>query len=87
MARGESGRIVIEVDTRLKQELKSTIITSNKSYGQWHEIFPDPILAVALLDRLLHHSTTINIRGDSYRQRHRKQTGLPKPQNQEDTMS
>ena len=56
---------------------KSTIITSNKSYGQWHEIFPDPVLAVALLDRLLHHSTVLNIRGDSYRQRHRKQAGLP----------
>ena len=56
---------------------KSTIITSNKSYGQWHEIFPDPILAVALLDRLLHHSVVLNIRGDSYRQRHRKNAGLP----------
>ena len=66
---------------------KSTIVTSNKSYGQWHEIFPDPVLAVALLDRLLHHSTTLNIRGDSYRQRHRKQTGLPQAINVEDTMS
>jgi DNA replication protein DnaC len=56
---------------------KSTIITSNKSYGQWHEIFPDPVLAVALLDRLLHHSVVLNIRGDSYRQRHRKNAGLP----------
>ena len=66
---------------------KSTIVTSNKSYGQWHEIFPDSVLAVALLDRLLHHSTTLNIRGDSYRQRHRKQTGLPQAINVEDTMS
>jgi len=56
---------------------KSTIVTSNKSYGQWHEIFPDSVLAVALLDRLLHRATTINIRGDSYRLRHRKETGLP----------
>ena len=62
-------------------------LTRNKSYGQWHEIFPDPVLAVALLDRLLHHSTTINIKGDSYRQRHRKRTGLPQPPNLEDTMS
>lgn len=65
---------------------KSTIVTSNKSYGQWHEIFPDPIIAVALLDRLLHHSTTINIRGDSYRLRHRQQAGLPTTR-QEDTMT
>lgn len=64
---------------------KSTIVTSNKSYGQWHEIFPDPVLAVALLDRLLHHSTTLNIRGDSYRLRHRHHTGLPTPKG--DTMT
>ncbi len=64
---------------------KSTIVTSNKSYGQWHEIFPDPVLAVALLDRLLHHSTTLNIRGDSYRQKHRRQAGLPTT-SQEDAM-
>ena len=38
---------------------------------------PDLVLAVALLDRLLHHSTVLNIRGDSYRQRHRKNAGLP----------
>jgi DNA replication protein DnaC len=55
---------------------KSTIITSNKSYGQWGEIFPDPVLAVALLDRLLHHATTINIRGESYRLKHRREAGL-----------
>jgi len=56
---------------------KSVIITSNKSYGQWHEIFPDEVLAVALLDRLLHHATTINITGQSYRQLHRHKHGLP----------
>lgn len=65
---------------------KSTIVTSNKSYGQWHEIFPDPVLAVALLDRLLHHATTLNIRGDSYRLKHRRQAGLPTTINQEDAM-
>ena len=65
---------------------KSTIVTSNKSYGQWHEIFPDPVLAVALLDRLLHHATTLNIRGDSYRLKARRDTGLPTP-NAEATMS
>ena len=66
---------------------KSTIVTSNKSYGQWHEIFPDPVLAVALLDRLLHHANTLNIRGDSYRQRPRKQAGLPTTDLEGDTMS
>lgn len=65
---------------------KSTILTSNKSYGQWHEIFPDKLLAVALLDRLLHHAVTINIQGDSYRLKHRKKAGLPSPTPQEVTM-
>lgn len=56
---------------------KPILLTSNKSYGQWDEIFPDPVLATALLDRLLHHATTINIRGESYRLRHRRQGALP----------
>ena len=56
---------------------KSIILTSNKSYGQWGEIFPDAVLATALLDRLLHHATTINVRGESFRLRHRRNSGLP----------
>jgi len=83
----EDATFLFEAINKRYAAQKSTIITSNKSYGQWHEIFPDPVLAVALLDRLLHHSTTINIRGDSYRQRHRKHTGLPQPQNLEDAMT
>ena len=44
---------------------KSTIVTGNISYGQWDEIFPDLILPAALLDRLLHQSSFLNIRGPS----------------------
>jgi DNA replication protein DnaC len=76
---------LFEVINKRYQANKSTIVTSNKSYGQWGEIFPDPILAVALLDRLLHHAVTLNIRGASYRLRHRQTNGLPNPQ--EATMS
>jgi DNA replication protein DnaC len=54
----------------------SLIITSNKSYGEWGDIFADPVLASAILDRLLHHSTTINIRGHSYRLREKHRAGL-----------
>jgi DNA replication protein DnaC len=43
------------------------ILTSNKSYGDWGTIFSDNVIASAILDRLLHHSTTINIKGESYR--------------------
>ena len=51
-----------------RYERGSIILTSNKSYGEWGSIFGDPIIATAILDRLLHHSTTINIRGE--RRRH-----------------
>jgi DNA replication protein DnaC len=54
----------------------SIILTSNKSYGEWGEIFADQVLATAILDRLLHHSTTVNIRGHSYRLRDKRKTGL-----------
>ena len=50
-----------------RYERHSTIITTNKPFGKWHEIFNDVILANAILDRLLHHSHIININGNSYR--------------------
>jgi DNA replication protein DnaC len=68
---------LFEVVSKRYEKLKPLILTSNKTYSSWGDIFPDPILATALLDRLLHHSTTINIRGESYRLRHRRQAGLP----------
>ncbi len=45
----------------------STIMTSNKSFTEWEEIFGDPVIATAILDRLLHHCHVINIKGNSYR--------------------
>ena len=66
-----------------RYERGSIILTSNKSYGDWGSIFGDPIIATAILDRLLHHSTTINIRGDSYRLKERRRAGLlPRPDEQ-----
>lgn len=50
-----------------RYEKKSTIITTNKSLGQWGEIFGDAVIANAILDRLLHHSHIIKIVGPSYR--------------------
>ena len=50
-----------------RYEKNSTIITSNKSFADWTELFHDPIIITAILDRLLHHSTVINIKGNSYR--------------------
>jgi DNA replication protein DnaC len=54
----------------------SIIISSNKSFGQWGDIFTDQVLATAILDRLLHYSTTINIRGHSFRLREKRQAGV-----------
>jgi DNA replication protein DnaC len=50
-----------------RYERNSTIITSNKSFGDWQELFGDPVIATAILDRLLHHCKVINIKGHSYR--------------------
>lgn len=51
-----------------------TILTSNKAFSEWGEIFAgDAVMASAALDRLLHHCTVINIRGESYRMKERRQ--------------
>jgi len=50
-----------------RYEKSSTIITSNKAFSEWTELFHDPIIITAILDRLLHHSVVINIKGNSYR--------------------
>ena len=50
-----------------RYEKHSIIITTNKPFGKWREIFNDVTLANAILDRLLHHSYIININGNSYR--------------------
>lgn len=50
-----------------RYEKSSTILTSNKSFGDWQELFGDAVIAAAILDRLLHHSKVINIKGHSYR--------------------
>ena len=62
-----------------RYERGAIILTSNQSLGSWGEVFGDSVIASAVLDRLLHHSITINIRGDSYRLREKLKAGLLKP--------
>lgn len=50
-----------------RYEKSSTIVTTNIGLSHWNEIFGDPVMANAILDRLLHHSTIVHIVGDSYR--------------------
>lgn len=59
-----------------RYEKASVILTSNKSFIDWGEIFGDQVLATAILDRLLHHATTINIKGESFRLKEKKKAGL-----------
>jgi len=59
-----------------RYERASIIFTSNKSYGEWGDIFKDHVIAAAILDRILHHCTTVNIKGDSYRLKDRKRQGI-----------
>lgn len=59
-----------------RYERGSLIVTSNKSFLDWGEVFNDHVLATAILDRLLHHATTLNIKGESYRLKEKKRAGI-----------
>ncbi len=50
-----------------RYERASTVLTSNKSFEEWGEIFGDEVMATALIDRLVHHCHIVNMRGNSYR--------------------
>jgi DNA replication protein DnaC len=52
------------------------VLTSNQSFGSWGEVFGDRVIATAILDRLLHHAVTLNIRGSSYRLKEKLKAGL-----------
>ena len=59
-----------------RYERGSIILTSNKGFAEWGDVLGDSVIATAILDRLLHHSHVINIRGESYRLREKKRAGL-----------
>ena len=59
-----------------RYEKGAILLTSNRSVGEWGTVFGDPVVATAILDRLLHHSHVITIRGDSYRLKEKRRSGL-----------
>jgi DNA replication protein DnaC len=59
-----------------RYERGSILLTSNKGFAEWGEVLGDAVIATAILDRLLHHSHILNIRGESYRLREKKRAGL-----------
>lgn len=72
-----------------RYETAATILTSNKGFDEWGEVFGDEVMAGALIDRLVHHCHIVNIRGNSYRMRqhaeldatlhHRREPATPPP--------
>jgi DNA replication protein DnaC len=64
-----------------RYEKGSVLVTSNLTTSEWGNVFGDPVVATAILDRLLHHSHILTIRGDSYRLREKRKSGLLKPLN------
>ena len=62
-----------------RYERGSVLVTSNLTTSEWGNVFGDPVVATAILDRLLHHSHVVTIRGDSYRLRGKRKSGLLKP--------
>jgi DNA replication protein DnaC len=69
-----------------RYERASLIVTSNKGFVDWGEVFNDQVLATAILDRLLHHATTLNIKGESYRLKEKRRAGiLSRPPNENES--
>lgn len=73
----ECGSLFFQLVSR-RYERGSILITGNRSVGEWGDIFGDNVVATAILDRLLHHSTVVTIRGESYRLLEKRRSGLLK---------
>jgi DNA replication protein DnaC len=59
-----------------RYERGSILVTSNQSLAGWGQVFGDQVIATAILDRLLHHSTIVNVKGESYRLKEKRKAGL-----------
>jgi len=57
-----------------RYESGGLIITSNQPFSHWDQIFPDTLMTVAAIDRIIHHATILEIDGDSYRRKHQKRS-------------
>jgi hypothetical protein len=60
-----------------RYERASLIVTSNKAFGRWGEVFGDDVVAAAMIDRLVHHADIVALKGDSYRLRNRDLGRVP----------
>lgn len=73
---GASGANLLFQLIARRYERGSIVLTSNQSLTGWGEVFGDAVIATAVLDRLLHHSTTVNVKGESYRLKEKRKAGL-----------
>ena len=62
-----------------RYERASLIVTSNKPFGRWGEVFGDDVVAAAMIDRLVHHADVIALKGDSYRLKNHDLGRTPTP--------
>ena len=60
--------LLFELVSRRYQH-KSTVVTTNRAFADWGEVFPNAACVVALVDRLVHHAEIVGIKGQSYRQK------------------
>ena len=68
-----------------RYERASLIVTSNKPFGRWGEVFGDDVVAAAMIDRLVHHAEVISLKGDSYRLKDRDLGRVPPTGQTDDT--
>jgi len=61
-----------------RHEKKSTLITTNKSFAEWSEVFPNAACVVAMIDRLVHHAEIIALKGESYRRKEAQERAATK---------
>jgi DNA replication protein DnaC len=71
----QAGHLFFQLISR-RYEQGSVLISSNRPVEEWDEIFGDQVVAAAILDRLMHHSHVVTIRGDSYRLREKRRAGM-----------
>ena len=63
---GEAANLFFQLVSS-RYERASVIVTSNKAFSRWGEVFGDDVVAAAMIDRLVHHAEVVNLKGDSYR--------------------
>jgi DNA replication protein DnaC len=73
---GEAANLFFQL-VSARYERASVIVTSNKPFGRWGEVFGDPVVAAAMIDRLVHHAEVVSLKGDSYRLKDRDLRSMP----------